>query len=178
MIQNQVRLSVASATRPLVVCICNSLSIANTTTPTTTKRLATGSNFADGRRRAQQSNQRRMTRVLLVINAFASRTNHTVAQTNNKQTNQQPKRIETNQVLGRDVYQSNEQIGGTQIMYANGVSHLVRTRNHFARAIAVIVAARFSPGWFCFVAERFRRLLKSRGSQTHHRKKKTKTGRS
>ena len=30
-----------------------------------------------------------------------------------------------NTVLGRDVYTSNNQIGGTQIMYANGVSHLV-----------------------------------------------------
>lgn len=30
-----------------------------------------------------------------------------------------------NKVLGREVYSSNLQIGGTQIMYTNGVSHLV-----------------------------------------------------
>lgn len=30
-----------------------------------------------------------------------------------------------NKVLGREVYSSNLQIGGTQIMYSNGVSHLV-----------------------------------------------------
>ena len=30
-----------------------------------------------------------------------------------------------NKLLGRDVYTSNLQIGGTQIMHANGVSHLV-----------------------------------------------------
>ena len=29
-----------------------------------------------------------------------------------------------NKVLGREVYSSNLQLGGTQIMYSNGVSHL------------------------------------------------------
>jgi acetyl-CoA carboxylase/biotin carboxylase 1 len=30
-----------------------------------------------------------------------------------------------NKVLGRDVYTSNLQLGGTQIMYRNGISHLI-----------------------------------------------------
>jgi acetyl-CoA carboxylase/biotin carboxylase 1 len=46
------------------------------------------------------------------------------------------------QVLGRDVYQSNEQIGGTQIMYANGISHQVRdtllTRTHDSSSTQVV----------------------------------------
>ncbi|KAJ1949365.1 acetyl-coenzyme-A carboxylase [Linderina macrospora] len=55
-----------------------------------------------------------------------------------------------NKVLGRDVYSSNLQLGGTQIMYKNGVSHLTAD-NDFAgickivRWLAFVPSARNAP---------------------------------
>jgi len=51
-----------------------------------------------------------------------------------------------NKVLGREVYTSNLQLGGTQIMYRNGVSHLTAA-NDFAGVSHLI-------NWLSFVAEK------------------------
>jgi len=51
-----------------------------------------------------------------------------------------------NKVLGREVYTSNLQLGGTQIMYKNGVSHL--TANDDYEGVAKIVK------WISFVPEK------------------------
>ncbi|PVU98937.1 hypothetical protein BB559_001149 [Furculomyces boomerangus] len=49
-----------------------------------------------------------------------------------------------NKVLGRDVYTSNLQLGGTQIMYKNGVSHLT-AKNDFAGVIKILRWLSFIP---------------------------------
>lgn len=51
-----------------------------------------------------------------------------------------------NKVLGRDVYTSNLQLGGTQIMYKNGVSHLTAQNDY--EGISKIV------NWISYIPER------------------------
>ena len=48
-----------------------------------------------------------------------------------------------NKVLGREVYSSNLQIGGTQIMHSNGVTHLV-TKDDLEGVAAIL-------NWLAFV---------------------------
>ena len=49
-----------------------------------------------------------------------------------------------NKVLGREVYSSNLQIGGTQIMYSNGVSHMV-TKDDLEGVAAILHWLAFVP---------------------------------